>query len=172
MRVLRGGPGNCQSELPCITRPLWLRTVTHRPVGPTGLNMYCAPLSAGLSTDPVIWRVRLCRSIFILINTIFLLFWIWFNFKSKFERLWYNVLQCLVWAAISETKIYFMILYYYIYPAYLGSWYCPKGFLFWPLVGTEKAGMRSADLSGYSVGSYLFIFHFDTFTGCGPLTLG
>jgi hypothetical protein len=40
------------------------------------------------------------------------------------------------------------------------------------LVGTEKVGMRSTDLSGYSVGSHLFIFHFDTFTGCGPLTLG
>jgi hypothetical protein len=42
MRVLRDGPGNSQSELPCITRPLWLRTVTHRPVGPIGLYMYCA----------------------------------------------------------------------------------------------------------------------------------
>jgi hypothetical protein len=65
-----------------------------------------------------------------------------------------------------------MILYYYIYPTYLGSWYCPKGFLLWPLVGTEQVGMRSANLSGYSVGSHLFIFHFDTFTGCGPVTLG
>jgi hypothetical protein len=65
-----------------------------------------------------------------------------------------------------------MILYYYIYSAYLGSWYCPKGFLFWPLVGTKKVEMRSAGLSGYSVGSHLFIFHFDTFTECGPLALG
>jgi hypothetical protein len=64
MGVLRGGPGNSQSELPCITRPLWLRTVTHRPMGPTGLYMYCASLPAGLSTDPVIWRVRLCQSVF------------------------------------------------------------------------------------------------------------
>jgi hypothetical protein len=62
-----------------------------------------------------------------------------------------------------------IILYY---PAYLGSWYCPKGFLLWPLVGTEKVGMRSANLSGYSIGSHLFIFRFDTFTGCGPLPLG
>jgi hypothetical protein len=45
-------------------------------------------------------------------------------------------------------------------------------FLLWPLVGTEKVGMRSAGLSGYSIGSNLFIFCFDTFTGCGPLTLG
>jgi hypothetical protein len=172
MGVLRGGPDNSQSELPCITRPLWLRTVTHRLVGPTSLYMYCASLPVGLSTNPVIWRVRQCHSVFLLINIIFLLFWIWLNFKSKFERLGYHVLQCLVWAAIFETKIYFMILYYYIYPAYLGSWYCPKGFLLWPLVGTEKVGMRSASLSEYSVGSHLFIFRFDTFTGCGPLTLG
>jgi hypothetical protein len=65
-----------------------------------------------------------------------------------------------VWAAIFETEINFMILYYYIYPAYLGSWYCPKGFLFWPLVGTEKVGMWSAGLSGYSVCFHLFIFLF------------
>jgi hypothetical protein len=64
MGVLRGGPGNSQSELPCITRPLWLRTVTHRPMGPTGLYMYCAFLPVGLSTDPVTWRVRLCQSVF------------------------------------------------------------------------------------------------------------
>jgi hypothetical protein len=95
MGVLRGGPDNSQSELPCITRPLWLCTVTHRPVGPTGLYMYCASLPAGLTTG-----------------------------------------------------------------------------LLWPVVGTEKVGMRSADLSGYSVGSHLFIFRFDTFTGCGPMTLG
>jgi hypothetical protein len=158
MGVLRGGPGNSQYELLCITKPLWLRTVTHRPVGPTGLYMYCASLSVGLSTDPVIWRVRLCRSVFILINTIFLLFLIWFNFKSKFERLGYHVLQCLVWAVIFEIGIYFVISYYYIYPTYLGSWYCPKGFLLWPIVGTEKVGMQSADLSGYSVGSHLLIF--------------
>jgi hypothetical protein len=99
MGVLRGGPGNSQSELPCITRPLWLRTVIHRPVGPTSLYMYCASLLDGLFTDPVIWRVRLCQSVF----------------------LGYNVLQCLVWAVISETGIYFVILYYIIYSAYLGS---------------------------------------------------
>jgi hypothetical protein len=44
MRVLRDGPDNSQSELPCITRPLWLRTVTHRPVGPTGLYICIAHL--------------------------------------------------------------------------------------------------------------------------------
>jgi hypothetical protein len=32
--------------------------------------------------------------------------------------------------------------------------------------------MRSAGLSGYSVGSHLYIFRFDIFTRCGPLTFG
>jgi hypothetical protein len=85
MRVLRDGPGNSQSELPCITRPLWLRTVTHRPVGPTGLYMYCASMPVGLFTDLVIWRVRLCQSVFfwsllyfiIILNMIKFLFQIW-----------------------------------------------------------------------------------------------
>jgi hypothetical protein len=42
-------------------------------------------------------------------------------FKSKVERLEYHIFQYLVWAAIFETGIYFEILYYFIYPAYLGS---------------------------------------------------
>jgi hypothetical protein len=100
-------------------------------------------------------------------NTIFLLF-----IKSKFGRLGYHVHQCLMWAIIFETEIYFVILYYYIYPASLGFWYCPKGFLSWPLVGIEKVGMRSAGFSGYTVVSHLYIFHFDIFMRCGPLTIG
>jgi hypothetical protein len=32
--------------------------------------------------------------------------------------------------------------------------------------------MRSAGLSGHSIDSHLFIFHFDTLTGCSPLALG
>jgi hypothetical protein len=35
---------------------------------------------------------------------------------------------------------------------------CPKGFLLWPLIGTEKVGMRSSGPSGYSVGSHLYIY--------------
>jgi hypothetical protein len=85
MGALRDRPGNSQSELPCITRPLWLRTVTHRPVGPTGLYMYCASVPVELFTDPVIWRVRLCQSAFfwsllyfiIILNMIKFLVQIW-----------------------------------------------------------------------------------------------
>jgi hypothetical protein len=65
-----------------------------------------------------------------------------------------------------------VILYYFILSGLFRILVYPKGFLLWSLVGTEKVGMRSAGLSGYSVGSHLFIFYFDTFTGCGPLTLG
>jgi hypothetical protein len=42
---------------------------------------------------------------------------------------------------------------------------CPKGFLFWPLIGIEKVGMQSFDPSGYSVGSHLYISYFDIFYG-------
>jgi hypothetical protein len=57
-KVLRGGPGDLSLRLSCITRPTgyispWsvytLRTFTCR-----------------LSTDPVIWRVRPCQSVFLL----------------------------------------------------------------------------------------------------------
>jgi hypothetical protein len=119
-------------RLPCITRLLWLRTVTHRPVGPIGLYMHFASLSVRLSTDPVIWWVRLCQSVFFFINIIFLLFLNSFDFKSKVERLGYHVFQCLVWASIFEIGIYIEILYYFIYPAYLGSWYVRMAFSFGP----------------------------------------
>jgi hypothetical protein len=50
MRVLRGGPDNLGLSLSCITRPLRLRTVNHRPVGPTGLYIHCTPLPIGYSS--------------------------------------------------------------------------------------------------------------------------
>jgi hypothetical protein len=91
MGVLRGRPGNSQSELPCITRPLWLRTVTHRPVGPTGLYMYCASVPVGLSTDPVIWRVRLCQSIFLLILLYFIII---LNMIKFLIQIWVIMIPC------------------------------------------------------------------------------
>jgi hypothetical protein len=90
MRVLRGGPGDSQSKLSCITRPLWLRTVTHRPMGPTGLYMYCASLPVGLSTDPVIWRVRLCQSVFFW--SILYLYYSWYDYI--FNPNWAIMLPC------------------------------------------------------------------------------
>jgi hypothetical protein len=57
-------------RLPCITRPLWLRTVTHRLVGPTGLYMHCASLPVGLSTDPV----RVCSFFINIISVLFLIY--------------------------------------------------------------------------------------------------
>jgi hypothetical protein len=48
-KVLRGGPDNLSLRLSCITRPLRLRMVTHKPVGPTGLYIHCAPLPVGYS---------------------------------------------------------------------------------------------------------------------------
>jgi hypothetical protein len=76
-----------------------------------------------------------------------------------------------VWAVIFETEIYFVILYYFIYRAYLGSRYVRRIFSFGPWLVQKKVGMRSSSPSGYSVGSHLYIFYFDIFTGCGPLNL-
>jgi hypothetical protein len=51
------------------------------------------------------------------------------------------------------------ILLHFIILFYLAGLFrfmvCPKGFLLWPLVGTEKVGMRSSGPSGDSVGSHL-----------------
>jgi hypothetical protein len=47
-----------------------------------------------------------------------------------------------------------------------------EGFSPLALVGTEKIGMWSSGLSGYSVGSHLYILCFVIFTRCGPLTPG
>jgi hypothetical protein len=95
MGVLRGGSGSSQSELPCITRPLWLRTVTHRPVG------YPPIPSFGRFGCVRVFYFDQYYIFIIIIDMIKI-------FKSKFERLGYNVLQCLVWAVISETGIYFV----------------------------------------------------------------
>jgi hypothetical protein len=40
-----------------------------------------------------------------------------------------------------------------------------EGFLFWPVVGTEKVGMRSSGPSMYNVGSYLYYISFCHFYG-------
>jgi hypothetical protein len=49
MGVLRDGPDNLSLRLSCITRPMRLHTVTHRPVGPIGLYIHRAPLPVGYS---------------------------------------------------------------------------------------------------------------------------
>jgi hypothetical protein len=54
-RVLRGGTGDLSLSLPCITRPLQLRTVTHRLVGPTSLSIHYAPLHVGHSPTRVFY---------------------------------------------------------------------------------------------------------------------
>jgi hypothetical protein len=54
MGVLRGGPGNSRSEIALYNQTVVVTYGAHRPVGPTGLYMYCTSLPVGLSTDPVI----------------------------------------------------------------------------------------------------------------------
>jgi hypothetical protein len=49
MTVLRGGPDNISLRLSCITRPLLLHIVTHRPMGPIDMYIHYAALLIGYS---------------------------------------------------------------------------------------------------------------------------
>jgi hypothetical protein len=49
MGVLRGGLDNLSPRLSCITKPLRLRMVIHRPVGLIDLYIHCTPLLVGYS---------------------------------------------------------------------------------------------------------------------------
>jgi hypothetical protein len=144
MWVLSGEPDNFSLRLSCITRPLWLRTVTHRPVGPTGLYIHCAPLYVDYSPTSSFDGFSHAREFYFLSiffyyyleydlipNLIKRLWWIWLSVFSVGGHIW-------IW-----SLLYFMILFY------LASLFrilvCPKGFLLWPLIGTEKVRMRSSD---------------------------
>jgi hypothetical protein len=165
MRLLRGGPSNPQSEFALHNQTNVLRSVNRLARG-TPWSVYALRI---FTCQIIHWPHHLAGSTVsecFFINIIFLLFLIWFIFLSKFKRLGYHALQRLVWAGIFEIGIYFVILYYFRILIY------PKGFLLWPLIGTEKVRTRSVGLSRYSVGSHLYIFCFDIFTGCDPLALG
>jgi hypothetical protein len=66
MGVLRGGPGKSQSEVALYNQTNGL----HSPWSVYTLRTF----ACRSSTDPVVWWVRPCQSVFLLINIIFLLF--------------------------------------------------------------------------------------------------
>jgi hypothetical protein len=102
MEVLRGGPGDLSLRLPCITRPTGYI--------PLGLCIHCVALLVGYPPTPSFGGFGRAR-VFFLSILYFLLFNMIKIFKSKFERLGYHVFHCLVWAAISESGFYPMLLF-------------------------------------------------------------
>jgi hypothetical protein len=72
MGVLIGGPDNLSLRLSCLTRPLLLRTVTHRLVGPTGLYIHYAPLPVGYSLTSSFYRFDRAR-VFYFLSILFII---------------------------------------------------------------------------------------------------
>jgi hypothetical protein len=114
MRVLRDGQSDLSRRLPYIARPMWLRTVTNRPVGPFGLCIYCAPLPIGHSPTSSFDGFDGAISVFLWSILYFLLFSIWFDSKFNLSDYDWNDFQCLAWAVIFESEFYsiFIILFY------------------------------------------------------------
>jgi hypothetical protein len=144
-RVLKGGPGDLSLRLSCITRPLRLRTVIHRPVRPTGLYIHCAPLLVGYSPTSSFDGFGRARVFYFFINIIY--------YYSGYDLI-PNLIERLGWMWLSVFSVgdhirvwslpFFIILFY------LADLFrilvCPKGFILWPLVSIEKVGMRSSSL--------------------------
>jgi hypothetical protein len=76
MGVLRGGLGlgNLGPSLSCITRPMWLRTMSHRPVGLISLYIHCASLPVGYPSTSSFDGFDRARVFYFWINIILLLF--------------------------------------------------------------------------------------------------
>jgi hypothetical protein len=137
MGVLRGEPNNLSLRLSFITIPLQLRTVTHRPMEPTGLYIHYTPLPVGYSPTSSFdgfGRASVFLSILyyyyvvydLILNLIEWLGWTWLSVFSVDGHI------------RVRSVLHFIILFY------LASLFeisvCPKGFLLWPLVGKEKVG--------------------------------
>jgi hypothetical protein len=73
MGVLRGRPGDLSLMLSYITKLVRLRTMTHRPVGPTGLYIHYASLSIGYPLTPSFGGF-IRAGVFFWINILLLLF--------------------------------------------------------------------------------------------------
>jgi hypothetical protein len=79
-----------------------------------------------------------------------------------------NLIECLglKWLSVFSVgdHIRVWILFYFIILFYLASLFeisvCPKGFLLWPLVGTEKVGSSPLAPDRYKEFPFIIIFYF------------
>jgi hypothetical protein len=137
MGVLRGGPGDLSPRLPYITRPMWLRRVTNRPVGPLGLSIYYAPLSVDHSPTSSFDGFGNVMSVF------FDQYYIYYYFVydlilNLIERLGLKWLS--MFSVGGHIRVW--ILFCFIILFYLAGLFeilvYPKSFFLWHLVGTKK----------------------------------
>jgi hypothetical protein len=156
MRVLRDRPGDIRLRLPCITRLLQLRTVIHRPVGPTGLYIYCAPLLVGYPPTSPFDGFDRARVFYFGLIFLLLLFLLWFDFNSNWVI---RIPYLSVFSVGGHIRVWillrFIILFYFASLFEISV--CPKGFLFWPLIGTEKVRTLLWPLVG--IESLIFVLY-------------
>jgi hypothetical protein len=168
--MLRDGPDNLSLMLSCITRPMRLRTVTHRPMGLIGLYIHCAPLPVGYSPTPVIWRVRQRQSVFIfdqyyiiIIIILFIVYDLISNLKLTDEN--GHDFQCLVWVVIFESGFYYVfIILFYLVGLFEISVY-PNGLS--PLAPSWYRESRKLSFGPWLIqrDSHLLLYSFWYFTG-------
>jgi hypothetical protein len=85
MGVLKGGLSDLSPRFPCITRPIWFRTVTNRPVGPLGLSIHCASLPVGHSPTSLFDEFNSATSVFF--NQYYIYYYVYDLIPNLIERL-------------------------------------------------------------------------------------
>jgi hypothetical protein len=85
-RVLRGGPADLSLRLPCITKPLLLRTVTHRPVGPIDLSIHRTPLLIGHSPTSSLDEIGSAK-VFYFLSILYYYYYVYNLMSNLIERL-------------------------------------------------------------------------------------
>jgi hypothetical protein len=150
MEVLRGEPDNLSPRLSCIIRSIRLRTVTHRPVEPTGLYIHYASLLVGYSPISSFDGFGSAR-VFYFWSILYYYYFVYDLIPNLIERLGWTWLSIFSVGGHIWVWSLFHLLYYFILPIYLRSYYVRRAFsfgpwlvqrksgtLFWPLLGTER----------------------------------
>jgi hypothetical protein len=139
MRVLRDGPDNLSLKLSCIIRLMRLRTVIYRPVGPINLYIYCAPLPVDYSLTSSFDGFG-CARVFYFWSILYYYYVVYVLISNLVDRLWWTWLS--VFSVGGHIRVWTLLRFIILF--YLSGLFeilvCPKGFLLWPLVSTEKVG--------------------------------
>jgi hypothetical protein len=133
-------------------------------VGPLGLGIHCAPLLVGHSPIPSLDGFDNAR-VFYFWSILYYYYSVYNLIPNLIERLgwtWHSVFS--VGGHIRVWSIFWFIILFYLAGLFEIS-VCPKSFLLWPLIGTEKVGMRSSGPQWYSVASHLLLYSVLCFTG-------
>jgi hypothetical protein len=153
-----------QSEVALHNQTNGLRSVNWLARGaPWFVYMHCTHLPVGYPPAPSFDRIGCVRVFSIFINIILLLFWIWFDFNLH----WAIRTTCLlVFSVGGHIRVWILLCFIILF--YLAGLFriliCPKGFLFWPLVGTEKIRSFLLAPGWYRESLICIIFWFFHFT--------